>query len=98
MPESAGRVPCHPAFAKYLAGDVSMHRDDASDILEYAGKNSPSGNYAQDIPPYVLGQAVGRLVYNYFTKEVVVGDCVVMEQDDDTITREFLAGLLGLKL
>jgi len=66
--------------------------------MEYAGVNSPSGNYAQDIPPYLLGRAVRKLVYNYCTKIVEDDASMVIEQDDETITREFLAGFLDLEL
>lgn len=89
----------HPKFAKYMNPEAWVHRDDASVILAYVGENSPAGNYPQDIPPYLLGRAVRRLVYSYFTSAVPdKSDLVTLEQDEARITREFLAGLLGLKL
>lgn len=89
------RYSVHPEFVKYLDRNIRMHRDDAAAIIEYTGANSLSGNYAQDIPPYLLGRAIGQLVYNYFTKVENDDDHAVLEQDEGTITREFLLGLLG---
>ena len=82
----------HPNFAKYADPGVRVHRDDASAILEYVGKNSPGGNYPQDIPPYILGRAVRRLVFNYYT------DRETGAQDEYIISREFLAGFRSLTL
>ena len=95
MFDETGRAPCHPDFAKYLDGR-SMHRDDASAILEYIGVNSPAGNYPPDIPPYLIGRAVWKLLSNYCTK--VSDDGVLIESDNETIRREFLAGFFKLKL
>lgn len=91
------RAEVHPDFVKYLDGRW-MGREDASRIIEYVGANSPAGNYPGEIPPYLLGRAIGRLVYNYFTKEVVTKTNAVLEQDANTITREFLTGLFQLSL
>ena len=98
MPLPDGRTPCHPDYAKYLDRGISMHRDDAADILAYVGKNSPAGNYAQDIPPFILGRAIRRLVFVYITKQNDDPDHYVLEQDDETIAREFLAGFHGHSL
>lgn len=94
MPDSIGHPLCHPDFAKYLSGE-RMHRDDASAILEYVGKNSPAGNYPQNVPPYLLGRAVRRLVYNYIHES---DSDELIEGDSERITREFVAGFLKLKL
>ncbi len=98
MSDATGRKEVHPDFAKYLAGDIPMNREDAASMLRYVGMNVGSGYYPDEIPPYLLGQAVGRYIYNFITKCVETDGRMSVEQDDDTITREFIAGLLGLKL
>ena len=76
-----------PRYHEYL-DEKSIHRDDAAEILEFVGKNGPGGRYPIEIPPYLLGKAVRRLVYNYD----------VDDTPTEAITREFLAGFFGLKL
>ena len=88
MSDSSGRVSCHPNFVKYLEKDTYVNRDDASAILEYVGVNSPAGIYPCEIPPYILGRAIRRLVFNFFTNEEG-------NQDANTISREFLCGFNG---
>lgn len=92
MSESDGRALCHPDFAMYMSGTEPLHRDDAAEILEYVGKNGVGGCYPNDIPPYLLGRAVRRLVFNYFT------DSEAGEQDGEAITRYFLAGFFKLAI
>ena len=92
MSLETGRVPCHPDFVMYMSGTEYMPRAAASAIIEYVGVNSPAGMYPCEIPPHILGRAVRRLVFNFFTN----GERD--EQNPSEISREFLAGFLKLAI
>jgi len=81
-----------PKYRHYLDGSHRMHRDDASEIIEFVGRNSPAGTYPAQIPPYLLGQAIRRLLYNYPCDREPPGEGV------GGITREFIAGFFRLQL
>lgn len=86
------RTNVHPKYHKYLDGNVSIHRDDAGEIIGIVGE-SRAGHYPIEVPPYLLGRAIHRLVYNYDPHRNNGRG-----PEHDEVTREFLAGFFRLKL
>ncbi len=57
--------PIRPEFAPYVTAKDPLPRAIAAEILSNIACLGESGNYPDDIPPYLVGRAIARLVSNY---------------------------------
>lgn len=92
MPNTSSQtlISIDPRFAAYLSPNGMMPRSVASEILSEVAEPTMYGHYPDGIPPYILGRAIARTVFNYRFADLE------NTPSKEEIMRQFIAGFLSL--